>query len=169
MTEEIKISESLSDIEKQQLFGWGKDIFGAESLNLHWRPKELHLLLYAREKAVSHVGLLKHTVSVEGRAVTVGGVGGVVTVPEMQKREYAWLLMRHAAKLFGEWEVDAGLLFCLQRMVAFYGSLGWQVVGQPVMIEQPDGKIASPLQVMVLPSNGHVWRDGSVELDSLPW
>jgi len=169
VTEEIKLSESFTDVEKQQLFGWADDIFGAASLNLRWRPKELHLLLYARGKAVSHVGLLKHTISVEGRAVIVGGVGGVVTVPEMQKRGYAWLLMRHAAKLFGEWKVDAGLLFCLQRMVSFYGSLGWQVVGQPVMIEQPDGKIASPLEVMVLPSNGYVWPDGSVELNSLPW
>jgi GNAT superfamily N-acetyltransferase len=121
----------------------GKDIFGAESLNLHWRPKELHLLLYARGKAVSHVGLLKHTISVEGHFVTVGGVGGVVTIPEMQKRGYAWLLMQHAAKLFGELQVDAGLLFCLQRMIPFYESLGWEIVGHPVMIEQPDGKIAS--------------------------
>ncbi|MDQ3687681.1 MAG: GNAT family N-acetyltransferase [Acidobacteriota bacterium] len=161
MTEEVSLSESLTNVEKQQMFGWGDDIFGVASLNLRWRPKELHLLLHARGKAVSHVGLLKHTISVEERAVTVGGVGGVVTLPEMQKRGYAWLLMRHAAKLFCEWKVDAGLLFCLQRMIPFYESLGWEIVGHSVVIEQPSGKIALPLKVMVLSSNGSGWPSAS--------
>ena len=40
--------------------------------------------------------------------------------------------------------------------IPFYESLGWEIVGHPVMTEQPDGKIASHMQVMVLPSNGHV-------------
>lgn len=169
MVEEIKLVESLTDAEKQQLFGWGDDIFGVASLGLQWRPKTSHLLLHAHGKLVSHVGLLTHVVSVDGRPVTVGGVGGVVTIPKMQKRGYAWLLMRHAAKLFGEWRMDAGLLFCLRQLVPFYETLDWRVVEHPVLIEQPSGKIAPPCNVMVLPLNGCVWRDGSVELNSLPW
>lgn len=169
MTEEVSLSASLTDADKQQLFGWGNNIFAVASLNLCWRPKELHLLLHARGNLVSHVGLLRHTVCVGGRAISVGGVGGVVTVPAMQRRGYAWLLMRHAAKLFGEWQVDAGLLFCLPRMAPFYETLGWQIVERPVMIEQPSGKIVSPLQVMILPSDGRGWPDGEIDLHSLPW
>jgi len=38
-----------------------------------------------------------------------------------------------------------------------------------VLIEQPNGKIASPLRVMVLPLSKEEWLNGSVELGSLPW
>ncbi len=34
MAEEIKLVESLTDAEKQQLFGWEDDIFGVASLGL---------------------------------------------------------------------------------------------------------------------------------------
>ena len=68
-----------------------------------------------------------------------------------------------------EWEVDAGLLFCLPRMVAFYESLGWQKVEEKVLVEQPEaGTIESPMGIMVLPF-GDDWQSGTVELKSLPW
>jgi GNAT superfamily N-acetyltransferase len=102
MTTEIRQTESLTDAEKQQFFDWGDDIFGAANLNLRWRPKDVHFVLYVDGTAVSHVGVLKHVVSVAGQAVTVGGVGGVVTVPAKQKRGYARELMQHAVRLFEE-------------------------------------------------------------------
>ena len=99
-----------------------------------------------------------------------GGVGGVVTVPEAQKKGFARQLMRHAANfLEQEWEVDAGLLFCLPKLLAYYEALGWQEVESSVLIEQPSGKIVSPLRVMVLPLVGEGWSSGSIELGSLPW
>jgi GNAT superfamily N-acetyltransferase len=169
VTQVIRQAEVLTDVEKQKLFGWGDDIFGASSLELHWRPKDSHFLLYVDGIAVSHVGLLKHVVSVAGQPVTVGGVGGVVTVPEEQNRGHARELMQHATRLLADWRVDAGLLFCLKRMVPFYELQGWQVVNQPVLIEQPDGEINSPLEVMVLPLGGRPWPDGKVKLNSFPW
>ena len=169
MAKEIRQAESLTDVEKQQLFNWGDDIFGASSLNLRWRSKEWHFLLYVDGKTVSHVGLLKHVVSVGGEAVTVGGVGGVVTVPEEQHRGHARELMQRAVRLLEDWRVDAGLLFCLQRTVPFYESQGWQVVERPVLIRQPSGEIASPLEVMILPLGERPWLGGQVRLNSLPW
>ena len=109
-------------------------------------------------------------VTVNAESVTVGGVGGVVTVPEAQKKGFARRLMQLTAKFFErEWKVAAGLLFCLPKMVAYYEALGWQRVESPVLIEQPNGKIASPLRVMVLPLSKEEWLNGSVELGSLPW
>ena len=169
MAKEIRQADFLTDAEKQLLFGWGDDIFGASSLNLRWRPKDVHFLLYADGAVVSHVGVLKHVVTVAGQPVTVGGVGGVVTVPEGQKRGFARELMQQATRLLMDWSVDAGLLFCLQRTVPFYESQGWQVVEQTVFIEQPSGQIVSPLEVMVLPLDGRPWPDGEVELNSFPW
>ena len=81
MAEEIRQTEALTDEEKQLLFGWGENIFGVAALKLSWRPKDLHFLLCADGEPVTHVGVVKHTVSVNGEPATVGGVGGVVTVP----------------------------------------------------------------------------------------
>ena len=170
MPEEIRQSEALSDDDKQRLFGWGENIFGVEAHKLSWRPKDLHFLLYSDGQMVSHAGVLKHVVSVNGKPVTVGGVGGVVTLPEAQKKGFARRLVQHAAKfLEREWKVDAGLLFCRPELKAYYHALGWQGLESPVLIEQPNGKIASPLCVMVLPFSERRWPQGSVELRSLPW
>lgn len=77
--------------------------------------------------------------------------------------------MQHATRLLKEWSVDAGLLFCLKRMVPYYEAQGWRVVDQPVLIDQPAGEITSPLEVMVLKFGGRPWPDGKVKLNSLPW
>lgn len=170
MTEEIRQTEALTDEEKQRLFGWGENIFGVAALDVSWRSKVLHLLLYADGELVSHVGVLKHGVSVDGKPVVVGGVGGVVTVPTAQGKGYARKLMSHAAEVFErEWKVDAGLLFCLPKLTPYYEALGWQRVKGPVLIEQPGGEVVSPVEVMVLPFGGKGWPPGSVELHSLPW
>jgi GNAT superfamily N-acetyltransferase len=169
MTKELRQAEFLSDVEKQKLFGWGDDIFGASSLELRWRGKDHHFLIYINGSPVSHVGVLKHSVSVGGQSVTAGGVGGVVTVPEEQHRGHARELMQHATRLLEQWRVAAGLLFCLKRMVPYYESQGWRLVEQPVLIEQPHGEISSPLEVMVLPFAGHPWPKGDIKLNSFPW
>ncbi len=168
-TSELRQGRDFTDVEKQKLFGWGDDIFGTSSLELHWRGKDYHLVLYIGGSPVSHVGVLKHAVSVSGQSLTVGGVGGVVTVPEEQNRGHARELMRHATRLLDEWKVDAGLLFCLKRMVPFYEAQRWQKVEQPVIIQQPGGKIISPLEVLVLPLVTQHWPKGIVKLNSFPW
>jgi GNAT superfamily N-acetyltransferase len=167
---EIKQADALTDAEQQKLFGWGENIFGVQALTLRWRPKDLRFLAYENGELVSHAGILKHVVSVSDEPVLVAGLGGVVTVPEAQRHGFARQLvqyvMRHAES---EWKVDAGLLFCRSTMVAYYEALGWQLVLAPVIIDQPDGNIPSPLHVMVLPFGKMSWPPGAVELQSLPW
>lgn len=170
MTEEIRQSARLTNEETKHLFGWGDNIFGVVPHALTWRPKELHFVLYSNGKPVSHVGLLKHVVAVNGKPVTVAGVGGVVTVPEAQRKGMACRLMQHAGQfLKRQWKVDAGLLFCLPKLEAYYMRLGWHTIEGPVTIEQPKGKIASPLRVMILPLGKTNWPTGEVDLQSLPW
>ncbi|HMG74610.1 MAG TPA: GNAT family N-acetyltransferase [Pyrinomonadaceae bacterium] len=170
MLTEIKQAESLSDAEQQKLFGWGEDIFGVQPLILHWRHKDVRFVLYENGAPVSHAGILKHSINVNGEPVSVAGLGGVVTVPEAQRKGLARQLVQHAMRFAeSEWEVDAGLLFCRPPMVTYYEALGWQLVESQVIIEQPSGKIASPLHVMVLPFGKMTWPAGSIELQSLPW
>lgn len=168
MTREIKQVDSLTDAENTKLFGWGKDIFGADDLNLRWRPKDVHFLLTLDGEVVSHVGVLKHDVSVAGQPLRVGGVGGVVTIPAAQRQGHARELMSYASEFMANWQVAAGLLFCLPKRVPYYASQGWQIVRYPVVIQQPDGNLESPLKVMVLPFVG-TWPEGKIDLNSFPW
>jgi GNAT superfamily N-acetyltransferase len=168
MTQEITQVDALTEEQRAKLFEWGENIFGVRDNELTWRHKDVHFLLTVNGELVSHVGVLKHEVSVDGQPILVGGVGGVVTIPQAQKRGFARVLMRHVAEFFVQWPVEAGLLFCLQRRIPLYQSLGWQLLSAPVVIQQPDGDRESPLKVMVLPF-GKPWPEGKVELNSLPW
>jgi GNAT superfamily N-acetyltransferase len=170
MVEEIRQAEVLTVEEKQLLFDWEENIFGVEAHKLSWRPKDLHFLLYLDGELVSHVGILQHTISLDGTPLTVAGVGGVVTVPEAQKKGFARRLMQHAADFFeSEWKVDAGLLFCRPALMAYYSALGWQEFDGPVLIEQPGGSVVSPMSVMTLPLRERNWIAESIDLQSLPW
>ena len=175
MAEEIKQTDALTEAEVESLFGWGENIFGVLPHTLTWRPKDTHFVLYADGRSLSHVGLLRHTIKVNGDPILVAGVGGVVTVPEAQRRGLARRLMEHAHKFMEhEWAVDAGLLFCLPEKEQYYGRLGWQTLEAPVTIQQPDDshglrKVLSPLSVMILPLGNTRWPSGQVDLDSLPW
>lgn len=167
---EIRFAEGLTDEERRALFGWGEAIFGVEDLKYRWRPKELHFITEEDGRVVSHVGLLKTSVKAGGQEVTVGGVGGVVTVPEAQGRHYVHAAMRRAAEFMcAELGVEFGMLFCLPRLAPFYARQGWQLVEDEAEFEQPDGKIVSPFRVMVLPCGGRVWPAGRVEVAGFPW
>jgi predicted GNAT family N-acyltransferase len=167
---EIRLGQSLTDEEKQTLFGWGKDIFGVEDKLYSWRPKQWHFITEEDGRAVSHVGVLKTSVRAGGREVAVGGIGGVVTVPEAQGRRHVHAAMRRAAEFMCEkLRVEFGMLFCLPRLAPFYAGLGWQLVEETIEFEQPTGKTVSPFRVMVLPCGERVWPEGRVEVGGLPW
>lgn len=169
MVEEIRQADVITDEEREWLFLWGEDIFGVGSLAVQWRPKETHFFMEVDGQALSHVGLLKHVVSVGGQPSTVAGVGGVVTRPEAQGRGYARRLLQHATEVFTQqWKVDAGWLFCLPRMESYYAALGWQLVKDTVHVWEPE-KITIPISAMVLPCGVREWPGGEVELQSLPW
>lgn len=167
---EIKIVTSLTEAEQKDLFGWGDNIFGVQAHALQWRHKDLRFVLYDKGQLVSHVAILQHPVSVNGQTIQVAGLGGVVTVPDAQRKGFAPQLVERAMKhAETEWQVEAGLLFCRPQMIQYYAAMGWQSVESQVMIDQPNGKIASPLPVMVLPFRDFAWPAGTIELNSLPW
>jgi hypothetical protein len=167
---EIRVGNNISDEEHERLFGWGEDIFGANHLNLTWKPKDLHIFVDVDDYPVTHVGLLQHIVAVGEQPVKVCGVGGVVTTLHAQGKGYATHAMRHAAHLMREeLAADFGLLFCRDQLIPFYERLSWQKINDPVEIEQPSGPATSPMNVMVLPCRAEAWPAGCVKLNSLPW
>lgn len=167
---EIRFAEALTDEERQALFFWGKDIFGLEDADYRWRPKDFHFITEEDGRALSHVGVLKTKVSAGGREVTVGGIGGVVTIPEAQGRRYVHAAMRRADDFMcDELGVEFGMLFCLPRLAPFYARQGWQLIEEEVEFEQPSGKAVWPYHVMVRPCGARAWPAGRVEVGGLPW
>ncbi|HEX8684892.1 MAG TPA: GNAT family N-acetyltransferase, partial [Pyrinomonadaceae bacterium] len=155
MPAEIRFKESLTDEERQSLFGWGENIFGIEDAGYRWRGKDFHFVTEEGGRAVSHVGVLKTAVRAGGREVTVGGVGAVVTRPEAQGRRLVHEALRQAASyICHELGAEFGMLFCLPRLAPFYARQGWQMVEGEVVIEQPAGPVVWPYHVMVLPCGG---------------
>lgn len=170
MSVEIRYAEALTEEERQALFGWGQDIWGIEDREYRWRSKSYHFIAEEGGRALSHVGVIKTTVGVGGREVTVGGVGGVVTVPEAQGRHLVHASMRQAAEFIcHELGADFGMLFCLPRLEPFYARQGWRAIVDEVEIDQPAGKVVWPYRVMVRPCGERVWPAGRVEVGGLPW
>ena len=170
MSTEIRFADRLSDDEHKTLFEWAENVFGDDDAKYRWRPKDYHFITEEDGRVVSHVGVLKDTVRAGGQDVTVGGVGGVVTIPEAQGRHLVHAAMLRAAEFMcAELGVEFGMLFCLQRLVPFYSRQGWQLVEETVEFEQPAGKVVSPFRVMILPCRASVWPAGKVEVGGFPW
>lgn len=168
---DIRIVKDLSDAEKKALLEWGPNIWGTEIEALTWRPKTLHLVGYVGSVSVSKVSILRTEVEIGDEKLVIGGIGGVVTVPEAQGQGHAGELMRAAIEHFrNEWQVDAGMLFCLPRLAPYYAGQGWQEVDSPVLVDQPGGRQPpAPVRVMVLPLARSAWPDGPVVVPGLPW
>ncbi len=170
MSVEIRYAESLTKEEWQALFGWGEHIFGLEDAGYTWRPKPYHFITEEDGNPLSHVGVLKTTVGVGGRQITVGGIGGVATRPEAQGRHLVHAAMLQAAEFIcHELGAEFGMLFCLPRLEPFYARQGWQALEDEVEIDQPAGKVVWPYRVMVKPCGERVWPAGRVEVGGLPW
>jgi GNAT superfamily N-acetyltransferase len=170
MRTSVRMVPALSEEEASRLFGWSADPFDMSRFGLRWRPKDLHFLLDVNGTPVCHVGLLAHTVRVGNMSIAVAGIGGVVTIPDARGLGHARTVLRHALDFVARtWHVDAGLLFCLPRLVPYYARLGWHVVEREVTIDQDFGLTPSPVPVMVLPMSDLDWPDDVVRLESLPW
>jgi GNAT superfamily N-acetyltransferase len=170
MTVGIRVSEEMTPEERETLFGWGENVFGTPDELYTWRAKDLHLYVEEDGRVVSHVGLLEEVVAAGGERVRVCGVGAVVTVPEAQGRGHARRAMRRAAEVMrDETEAEFGMLYCLERLVPFYASLGWRLVEGENVFGQPAGPALSPFRVMVLPLRGRAWPPGRVVVEGLPW
>jgi len=167
---EIRLTQTVTDEERQTLFGWGDDIFRARDIRFHCRKSDVHYLGTVDGQLVSHAGMVKAEVQVAGQPIAVGGIGGVVTVGTAQRKGYAERMLQQALAYMGEtWQVEFGMLFCLPHVLPFYAGLGWQQIASPISIEQPEGRVLSPLAAMVMPcASERVWPAGLVEMD-LPW
>jgi len=167
---EVRVVDSYSGEDRRDLASGEKDPSQTSAYQLQWRPTEKHVLILEGGRKVCHVGLVQHTVAVEGHAVAVAGIGGVLTRPECRGLGYGRIAMK-AAEDFASSQmgVDFMLLFCRPALQCWYEGLGWVKVASPVWIEQQQGTIVQPLVSMVRCLGSKQWPQGEVRLGCLPW
>lgn len=140
-----------------------------EGIN-EWADSDWMVLGRVDGELVSQLGLLKREIRVGGAPITVGGVGGVATLPVWQRHGLATALMGAAAKfLQTEIKVSFGLLVCADETQPFYARLGWKTVATELWVLQ--GEISLPLRtiVMVLPLADQGWPQGKIDLCGPGW
>jgi hypothetical protein len=93
---EVQIVESYSAADRNDLAGGEKDPSQTSAYQLQWRPTEKQVLVVEGRKRVCHVGLVRHTVEVQGNLVSVAGIGGVLARCECRGRGYCRIAMEAA-------------------------------------------------------------------------
>ncbi len=137
-----------------------------------WASPEWGILVWDDDGAlVGYVGIVARDVTLDGRAVRVGGIGGVKTHPAVRGKGYARAALRRAAAFMAdELAVAFGVLVCREGLLPFYGGLGWQPFAGALLVEQPGGRVPFIFnRPMVLPVREAAPPGGTLDLCGLPW
>ncbi len=136
-----------------------------------WAAPQWSIFVWDEDELVSRVGLLTREIISNGTTKRIGGVGGVMTHPEQQRKGYASYAMQEATKRFDlELDVAFALLFCRPQLVEFYQRFHWKPFEGRVFVEQPQGKIEfSANGAMVLNVKEQAPINGILDLNGLPW
>jgi GNAT superfamily N-acetyltransferase len=119
---------------------------------------------------IGRVGILERTISVGQELLRVGGICGVVTVPEYRGRGVAGALVGESvAFVKDKLSLPFALLTCKPRLEAFYERLGWKTVNGPTVFTQPDGIRTCRGLTMVAKCGSRLWPEGPIDLRGPPW
>jgi GNAT superfamily N-acetyltransferase len=119
---------------------------------------------------VGRVGILQRTISVGQELLRVGGICGVVTVPEYKSRGIATALLNESVGFIKKrLSLPFALLTCNLRLEAFYERLRWKTVNGPTVFTQPDGVRTCKGLTMVVECGPRLWPEGPIDLRGLPW
>lgn len=156
--------------EQDEILGNGDDPFGVAETGLTWLPKEEHFGIRRGDRLVAHAGLLRLPMAIGDTETEVVGVGGVAVAPDTRGQGLARLVVDAALDHARTMGPQHALLFCRPPLVGLYQRLGWHLINQEVLVEQPESRLVTmPLRTMVtlLRDNAH-WPSGPVRLFSLP-
>lgn len=138
---------------------------------IEWAPQTVRVMLWEDEQLVCHVGALIRDALIDGRAVRVGGIGGVMTAPASRRcgcARAALAAMR--TYLVDDHDVSFSLMFCEDHLHSFYGKLGWRLFADPPLVEHHGIAVEFTLNpAMVQDGSGSAPDAGRLELKGLPW
>lgn len=141
-----------------------------QNVDIEWSDPNWLILGRLDGRIVSLVCVLYREVQINQQVIPVGGVGGVATHPDFQRRGLAGQLMeRTATFLHDELEVPFGLLVCSDLRVHYYQKFGWQLVEDPMVFDWRGIKRVFNENTMILPLGSQSWPRGTVDLRGKPW
>ena len=156
------------DIER-----WDRQIFtGSAEAADRWADPDWRLVVWEGDTWVTVLQMFMRTITVGGQPVKVGGIGGVMTLPDRRGHGYATAAMQRAVQFLGdEREVPFSLLICLPKVSPFYAALGWEPVNAPAYYETSGRKqlFVYYTSMMIYRHNGDPWPQGDIDLCGPPW
>jgi aminoglycoside 2'-N-acetyltransferase I len=136
-----------------------------------WSNPDQRLLAFNRDnEIICHLAIVLREATWDGRAVKIGGIGGVATRADSRRRGVAGAAMRRATQEIGDTHnADFGLLFCEPRHAALYEGLGWRAFKGDVFVEQPRGHMRFVITDPYVFDLKIAPRTGVLDLHGLPW
>ena len=92
---DLKLDGLLTSVERQAINELSDAVYPPGAIpdwapgQAEWAPQTFRAMLWENKQLVCHVGGLIRDALIDGRAVRVGGIGGVMTAPGSRKRGYA--------------------------------------------------------------------------------
>ena len=139
--------------------------------NVEWAHADLRVLIEAPQGGLAcHVGIYFRDITLDGRKMQIGGIGGVSTREDCRRHGYASLALNAAVQTMRDHEAaQFALLFCEPHNFAFYQSRGWHPFTGEVYAEQPEGRIRFEAMAPFVFDFTRAPRQGVVDLCGLPW
>lgn len=139
--------------------------------DVDWSHAEHWVLGYRDGVLVGSAGIHRREGQVDGKTVTIAGIGGVKTHPDHQKRGYASAILDNAIALIEETIAPTfSLIFVESHNRDFYEKRGWRVFEGKVVVEQPAGYLNFPdKRTMVRDGAKPAPRSGTIDLRGKPW
>ena len=167
---ELKAEGQLTESERLGLARLSAEAFPPDGDDTQWAQSDWHVLVWEGDEIVNHVEIVERTVSVGGQPVRLGGIGGVSTLKAWRKRGLAEAALKTAVDTLRDpLAVDFGLLVCGEVMIPYYSKFGWKLIGRPMWIDQPKGRVLYTHPIMILPVCKDEWPDGEINLCGRPW
>ena len=165
---EIHSAPEIDAALRETLEAWFKEQFG--HVQYHWADPDWYVVVSCDGKPAGRAGIFERTISIDGIAVQVGGIGGVATRSEWRNRGVASRAMRSAADFIArKLHAPFGLLLCRPAVAPVNAKLGWEKVEGPTTFAQAGGLVTYPDLTMALECGDARWPAGPINLCGLPW
>lgn len=122
------------------------------------------------DDVVCHVGIFRREATWNGRKVTAGGIGGVMTRDDRRRRGLATVALDAAIRtLKDEGSADFAMLFCEPRHAPFYVARGYHPFEGEIFAAQPGGRTRFTAILPHVHDLRRKLRQGTIDLCGLPW
>lgn len=161
----------LSAAQRTELEGDEVDPFGSTGSELQWQPKDFHVVLRDSDRRlVAAAGWLIADVEVAGEVIPVVGIGGVIVSLPHRGLGLGRRVIGAALERVERLGPEFAMLFCQPDRVGLYQRRGFVLIEEPVVVEQAEGPVEVPLEVMWRPlREGCTFPKGQVRVLGPPF